>query len=408
MIFSQNGTIRTGNRTGDKEDMMAKKKSNHCGDGSFRERKNGKLEYRISYKDDNGLRQRKSFVGYDEEECLKKAQYFLEKIELRKIGIDMDVTIPELVKKRLKSDFEKNFVGIQGYSRNIGTLTIIEKSVIGNMPIAELTEAHVDVFLRTLTSYSNSVISKVYRLVRMGFDIAMNKEIIKRNIMLSPELRCPKSIKPNKKVRGLDEEEQALFLETINNHTVPKGRNDYKKQLLIELFTGMRMGEINALKVESIDFKKKIIRIRNTVSRGEDYRTFIKDGTKTYNGLRDIPMNKLVEPILQEAVQEMKKNPQGLVFYDHKKKEIITTSQVNNFYKRICAKCGLEDNGQHSLRHTFATRCIEAGVPPVVLKNWLGHKDIHITLDTYADVFDRMTFSAVSKLEEYIGAIEEI
>lgn len=387
---------------------MAKKKKQMDGCGTFRCAKNGNIEYRITYKDENGQTKRKSFTGYDEEECLKRAEHFLNTIELKKAGMNLEVTLPELVRNRLKSDFEKNFVGEQGYSRNVETLLIIERNVIGNTPIAELTEIHVDAFLRSLTSYSNSVISKVYRLVKMGFDIALNKDIIKKNIMLSPELRCPKSIKPNKKIRGLDEEEQALFLETMNNHKAPKGRNDYRKQLLIELFTGMRMGEINALKVENIDFKKKIIRVRNTVSRGQDFRTFIKDGTKTYNGLRDVPMNKLVEPILREAVQEMPKNPYGLIFYDQKKKAVITTSQVNNFYKRICAKCGLEDNGQHSLRHTFATRCIEAGIPPVVLKNWLGHKDIHITLDTYADVFDRMTFSAVSKLEEYIGAIEEI
>ena len=56
--------------------------------------------------------------------------------------------------------------------------------------------------------------------------------------------------------------------------------------------------------------------------------------------------------------------------------------------------------GQHVLRHTFATRCIEAGVAALVLKNWLGHTDIHITLDTYSDVFDRMNLGAISKLED--------
>lgn len=86
----------------------------------------------------------------------------------------------------------------------------------------------------------------------------------------------------------------------------------------------------------------------------------------------------------------------------------IISKCCNSFYKRICAKCNLEDNGQHALRHTFATRCIEARIPPVVIKNWLGHKDIHITLDTYADVFDLMNFSAVSKLEMYIDALEEV
>ena len=62
-------------------------------------------------------------------------------------------------------------------------------------------------------------------------------------------------------------------------------------------------------------------------------------------------------------------------------------------------KAKIQCGGQHVLRHTFATRCIEAGVPALVLKNWLSHTDIHITLDTYADVFDRMNLGAISKFE---------
>lgn len=242
----------------------------------------------------------------------------------------------------------------------------------------------------------------------MAFEIAIEKYLIDRNFMLSKDMKCPKSDKADKKVRGFEEDEQARFIEMLSSIKVPRGRNNYSKQLLIELLTGTRMGKINALKLEHLDFDKKIIRIRNTVSKGKDYRTFIKDGTKTYKSMRDIPMSKMVEPILREAVEEMKRNPYGLIFYDHIKRQIITNSQVNCFFKRICAKCEIEENGQHALRHSFATRCIEAGVPPVVIKNWLGHKDIHITLDTYADVFDRMRFSAVSKLEEYIEALENV
>jgi len=104
----------------------------------------------------------------------------------------------------------------------------------------------------------------------------------------------------------------------------------------------------------------------------------------------------------------MKKNPYGLIFYDYHKKDLITTNQVNSYFNRVSKRCGLEHRGQHCLRHTFATRCIEAEIQPVVLKNWLGHKDIHITLDTYADVFDRMNFGAVEKLEDHIKKLENI
>ena len=78
----------------------------------------------------------------------------------------------------------------------------------------------------------------------------------------------------------------------------------------------------------------------------------------------------------------------------------IETTQVNSFFGRITEKAGVPVTGQHALRHTFATRCIEAGVPAVVLKKWLGHTDIHITLDTYADVFARMDFSATDKFDD--------
>ena len=59
----------------------------------------------------------------------------------------------------------------------------------------------------------------------------------------------------------------------------------------------------------------------------------------------------------------------------------------------------------HALRHTFATRCIEAGIPAVVLKKWLGHTNIHVTLDTYADVFSRMNFDSMVKFDTLMDEV---
>ena len=75
---------------------------------------------------------------------------------------------------------------------------------------------------------------------------------------------------------------------------------------------------------------------------------------------------------------------------------------MNSFFQRICEKAGVPAMGQHSLRHTFATRCIEAGIQAVVLKKWMGHTDIHITLDTYTDVFDRMNNESTEKYDDLI------
>ena len=131
-------------------------------------------------------------------------------------------------------------------------------------------------------------------------------------------------------------------------------------------------------------------------------RMYRRGHTKTDAGMRDIPMNNLVRPILEQAIGNMKWNKAGVIFYDYNKNSVITTSQVNSFYRRICEKADIEFHGQHSLRHTFATRCIEAGVKPVVLKNWLGHTNIHITLDTYADVYGSLNSASIETLEKYL------
>lgn len=379
--------------------MKKQKKEN--GSGTFRI-VNGKYNYRFFYIDEFGEKKRKSFSGVTKDECLQRAEEFLEKQEKRAAAVDPDITIPELLRRKYEEDYAMNFVGEQGYARNLGGVALLERSGFGKMPIVDITEMQIKAFLRSMTKYSDSVIKKTYQQLTAAFKVAVEKGVVERNPMDASDIRRPKSSKKPKDVRGLTQEEQARFLEALRDFKVPRNRNEYKLQLLIELYSGMRMGEINALKPENIDFENGLIHVRSTVSRGLEYRVFIKEGAKMDAGVRDIPINKALEPVLQEAMERKRRNPLGLVFYDHLKNDLITTSQVNCFFHRICKKAGISVRGQHALRHTFTTRCIEADVPPVVLKKWLGHKDIHMTLDIYADVFDSMHNSAMKKFEGHV------
>ena len=378
-----------------------KKQKKESGSGTFRI-VNGKYNYRFFYIDEFGEKKRKSFSGVTKDECLQRAEEFLEKQGKRAAAVDPDITIPELLRRKYEEDYAMNFVGEQGYARNLGGIALLERSGFGKMPIVDITEMQIKAFLRSMTKYSDSVIKKTYQQLTAAFKVAVEKGVVERNPMDASDIRRPKSSKKPKDVRGFTQEEQARFLEALRDFKVPRNRNEYKLQLLIELYSGMRMGEINALKPENIDFENGLIHVRSTVSRGLEYRVFIKEGAKTDAGVRDIPINKALEPVLQEAMERKRRNPLGLVFYDHLKNDLITTSQVNCFFHRICKKAEISVRGQHALRHTFATRCIEADVPPVVLKKWLGHKDIHMTLDIYADVFDSMHNSAMEKFEGHV------
>ncbi len=375
------------------------------GEGSFRLTTSGSIEYRLSYKNEFGERKRKSFSGADEQECIDKANAWFRKMELKKKGVDSNSTIVQIMKYKYQSDYSMNYLTEAGYERNMDTLKIIERGSLGTAPIYDITRPEIDAFLKTLTKYSNSVIEKIYQQMRAAYSIAMEKGVVDLNLMAASDMRCPKSSKPDKKVRGLTIDEQKRLVDQMEMKAPPEGRNDYRLQLFIELYSGMRMGEINALRSQDIDLKKNVIHVRSTISRGSGYRSFVKDTTKTYNGMRDVPISKKLRPYLEEALRRQQPNPENLVFYDHNAESVITTSQVNSYFQRTCLKADIPQRGQHALRHTFATRCIESGIPAVVLKTWLGHKDIHVTLDTYTDVFREMDHNAVEKLDQYIDAM---
>lgn len=95
---------------------------------------------------------------------------------------------------------------------------------------------------------------------------------------------------------------------------------------------------------------------------GANSRSVIKEDTKTYADYRNIPLSKDTRAVLMQAVDEIKRNPENLIFYDHNKQDIVTTNRVNGFFKRICDKSGILYNGHRALRHTFSTRCIESNI----------------------------------------------
>ena len=82
----------------------------------------------------------------------------------------------------------------------------------------------------------------------------------------------------------------------------------------------------------------------------------------------------------------------------------ISTQNVNCSFKRICKSIGIKPTGgQHLLRHTFVTRCIEADIPIDVIMHWVGHKDITTTMNTYADVLKNRSDKSFDKLTDYYG-----
>lgn len=388
--------------------MLNKKqnvKTRGNGEGTiFKRNKNGKelwvAEYTLG-KRENGKLNRKTIYGKTRKEVKEKMEKLITELHTNTYVEKNLILFKDLLKEFIEDGYKLNKYGKNSYNRKISYYNNICNHYMANMPIQRIKENDVKEFLIYITKYSNSVIGKIYGLVNNTFKIAIKRNIIKYNFLEDKLYYAkPKSLRKDKIVHGFDIEEQKAFINIISNNNVK-----YKYQLLLELFTGMRMGEINALSIRDIDFTNKEIHIKKTLTRDEKGNTIMGDYTKTPKSVRDIYMDKQVEYILRQYLkEEYKQNEKNLLFYNIKQNKYISTGQVNMAFKRLCKKYNINkgyDVNQHMLRHTFATRCIEAGMPVNMLSNILGHADIRTTLEIYCDIFSKYEQEHKEKLYEY-------
>lgn len=125
------------------------------------------------------------------------------------------------------------------------------------------------------------------------------------------------------------------------------------------------------------------------MTKDEEDNIILGDRTKTYSGQRTLNMDAMVIYILQQAFNEFIPNSNNLLFC-RENEELINEGASNSAFKRFCKKHKItngKDINQHMLRHSFATRKIEGGMPAEVLMVILGHKDVSVTLNTYFDAF---------------------
>lgn len=332
-----------------------------------------------------------------------------EKQEKLKTGIAVkktDITIVDLCREEIDTRHRKGKTRESSNKRLLETLKIIERCDEFNTPLQSLEKNNLLVssiiafFDEIKKEYSQSVINKIYQLLNNALNRGIKHKLLFLNpLMYDDDLEKPKSDITTKKIMAFNINEHRKFLIAINNAPqVP-----YKYQILLELYTGMRMGEINALKETDIDFNTETIYIRRSLTRDENDNTIMGDECKTRNGYRTVPITPVVKIILEEAIRNSIPNSEKLIFLN-KNKKYITTSAVNSGFKRFCEKYKIkkfDECNQHMLRHTYATRCIEAGIEVDVLSKLLGHADVSMTLDIYCDVFAKRKHQQLAKTNKF-------
>lgn len=359
-------------------------------------------EYTIEMYDKNGKRKRKTISGKTRQEVKLKLEKVITELNTNTYVDKSKITFYQIAKEFIDTGYEMNKLKPSSYQRKLNTLKSISTHYIANMELQKITEKDLKDFFAYITKYSNSTIAKIYGIVNNTFKIAVRRNILRFNFLDDQiEFSIPYSNNRDKKVPAFTIEEQKKLIIALKETTCR-----YKYQFLISLFTGMRMGEINALDLDDIDFENKIIHIRRTITRGLDERAMVGSYTKTKSGTRDIIMDSNVEAIFREYLSSSYyyKNDLHLLFCNSRK-QCISTDATNMMFKYICEQYNIGNGSamhQHMLRHTYATRCIESGMPASVLAKIMGHANVSTTLNVYCEVFDKFKQSHIDLSLNYL------
>lgn len=362
---------------------------------------------------------RKTFVANTEEKAFHNALEY--KINLDKNGGPRIInksnkTLIELVQPLIDEQYKLNDIDQATHKRKSDTLKQIAREEFSNKPIAKVSREDVVNYLSKLSKYSESTIKQNYELLCMGYGEAEYQKIIEENFMTGyKRVTKPKSEYVSHKRKALTIQEEKKLVDYLNSVSYEKCPNKYLYLLL--LTTGMRIGEALVLDTKAdVVLANNIIDIKKTQTKDINGNIIIGDTTKTDNSTRILRMNNISKKIIEQALEHKIDNKDNLLFCKADGTMHLENS-INSCLKRIALKLGIgiyEDKNKkgeivkktdvhtHMLRGTFATRCAEAKIAPVVLKQILGHKDIAITMTYYIDVDTEFIDSETDNAIQYL------
>ncbi len=281
------------------------------------------------------------------------------------------------------------------YEKNI-------KPLIGDMLLKDVKPLHCqDVLNQMAGVYMNSTIQRTRTLLWVMLDSAVENELLFKN-PVTKSVRC-KSGKKSKEKRVLTMAEQGVFLQAAKE-------TEYYNQYALILQTGLRIGEMTALKWSDIDFDKKMLHVRRTMEYVYSDKRWRIGEPKSKSGNRDIPLTNEAVSILESQREKMMNLKRiSMDFSDfvflNQDGEPVTRSCYNKELSVLAKRAGVKTFSAHTLRHTFATRCIEAGMKPKTLQTILGHADIGTTMNMYVHITEEERSKEICLIEDALKVI---
>ena len=383
-------------------------KGKECGKG-IRQRKDGL--YSARFVDKLGNRHEKYFATIPEARNWIDDSKYADKHE--GIFVPTETTVDEWFEywiENIVGDLAPNTLRNyrERYTNNI-------QPIIGKMAIANVKPMHCKkVLLQMDEAYAGSTIRQTYITMGTLLKAALMNDLIIKHPMNG--VRYTKPVRAKDDIKFLTREEQKIFLNQA------KRSHNYKQYALI-LETGLRTGELIGLTWDAIDFEKRTLTVNKTLEYRHKQKCWRAGPPKTPESYRTIPLtnrayeilkalwdnrkHRKTSPLLSETLEYIDRRTgttstlvmNNLVFINWRTGEPAKNSSYDTHLYKLCDEAEIKRFSMHALRHTYATRAIEAGMQPKVLQKLLGHSSIKTTMDRYVHVTTDSMDQAIKQFE---------
>lgn len=282
------------------------------------------------------------------------------------------------------------------YERNI-------KDAIGSKLLTEVKPVHCQKIFSDMAEegYKTTTIYQTRITLFNMLEFAKENDVL----IVNP---CKKSLKsnmgkPSEKKEALTIDVQKKFLGAVVGYS-------YENQYRFVLQTGLRTGEMIGLKWSDIDFKNRTMKIERTMEYRYKVGEWRIGPPKSQSGYRTVPLTEEAVRILKnqrKKNQSLKIIPmewKDFVFLCRKGTPVKNSTYDTGLFK-YCDRAGIPRFSMHVLRHTFATRCIEAGMKPKTLQKILGHSNIGITMNLYVHITEEEKHREIDLVADALKAL---
>lgn len=374
-------------------------------DGMVRKREDGRWEGRVvvGY-DEKGRPKTKNVLAKTKSECSAKLKALKASLQEQKpekpkgdmtFGTWLDHWYQRECKPQIRPKTQAD------YENRIYQHIIPE---LGSIPLAKLTAADLQQFYNRLKEggrllrvdqYGPGLSDRMVKSCHVTCRVALDQAVAQGLILKNPALSCKAPITRPKEM-------QVLTGEEIQRLLIQAKEDGYFELLLLELSTGLRRGEILALRWDDLDFRTGVLRVERQVQRIRG--KLVVSQPKTRASSRSILLPTPVLKILEQYRQSV--TSRWMFPSPRKGDSPRDPTAVRKKLSAVLKRAGCPAARFHDLRHTFATSALEHGMDVKTLSTVIGHVSSATTLNVYAHITDEMRQKAADKIDRAITGTE--